>query len=349
MTPALLVKFQPAGPWRIGPESGSREDVERVLHSDTLFSALTHAMAALGRLEEWLGSTALAPRPQVAVSSLFPYQEQALYVVPPAIVWPPPPSPKLYWSGVRFVPLSVVRPLLEDEALGEDRWLVDIASESLISANKFGRTGGPAVKSLRVTVPVDRPTGRSGEPQPTACLEFRENSGMWGVVTFDDAEACLRWEQPVRAALQFLADEGLGGERSRGWGRTARLDIRSGDLEEMLLPARRKPNPAPGEPADEPAPSAAIGYWLLSLYAPADDDNVDWSQGHYSLVTRSGRTGLQAALTQRIRLVAEGSVIVCPEPPLGSAKNVAPDGHPHPVFRSGLAVALPIPLPVRNP
>jgi hypothetical protein len=42
--------------------------------------------------------------------------------------------------------------------------------------------------------------------------------------------------------------------------------------------------------------------------------------------------------------VAEGSVLVASAEPRGSAADVAPDGFPHPVYRAGFALAIPIPL-----
>ena len=54
MNPACIVKFRPLGPWRIGPDSGARDRVDTLYHSDTLFSAVTAGMASLGRLQEWL-------------------------------------------------------------------------------------------------------------------------------------------------------------------------------------------------------------------------------------------------------------------------------------------------------
>ena len=44
------------------------------------------------------------------------------------------------------------------------------------------------------------------------------------------------------------------------------------------------------------------------------------------------------------RMIAEGSVLVAPSEPRGSVTDVAPDGFPHPVYRAGFALAIPIPL-----
>jgi hypothetical protein len=43
-------------------------------------------------------------------------------------------------------------------------------------------------------------------------------------------------------------------------------------------------------------------------------------------------------------MVEEGSVIVSPQQPLGSAADVAPEGFPHPVYRSGFALSIALPV-----
>ena len=44
------------------------------------------------------------------------------------------------------------------------------------------------------------------------------------------------------------------------------------------------------------------------------------------------------------RVVSEGSVVVAPAVPRGSAVNVAPEGFAHPVYRYGFPLAISIPL-----
>ena len=60
MPAALLVRFRPAGPWRLGPDNGARDHTARILHSDQLYSALTLAMRELDFLDDWIGVTAQA-------------------------------------------------------------------------------------------------------------------------------------------------------------------------------------------------------------------------------------------------------------------------------------------------
>jgi CRISPR/Cas system CSM-associated protein Csm4 (group 5 of RAMP superfamily) len=86
-------------------------------------------------------------------------------------------------------------------------------------------------------------------------------------------------------------------------------------------------------------------WWTLSLFSPAAGDNIDWRRGHYSLLARQGRVGSAAAAGQTkktVNLVCEGSLIAAAQAPVGTVRDVAPDGSPHPVFCSGFAVSLPL-------
>ncbi len=88
-------------------------------------------------------------------------------------------------------------------------------------------------------------------------------------------------------------------------------------------------------------------FWMLSLYHPAADDAVDWSRGNYAVLTRTGRVESDARWgeTKRpTRMIAEGSVVMASAEPRGSITDVAPEGFPHPVYRAGFALAIPIPL-----
>jgi CRISPR type III-A-associated RAMP protein Csm4 len=404
MNPGLVIKLRPAGPWRIGPDSGARNRVDVIYHSDSLYSAVTSAMARMGMLDEWLDATARASASAVCFSSCFPFQDEISFVVPPRTMWPPT-SPALMsasvrWKSARFVPLSVVQAMLAGQPLDKNRWAVDGASACLVPAGR----PGPFRTGVRWSAAVDRLTG-AAERHGTACIEFRRGAGLWTVVSFSDEPARDRWMGPVKAAFRLLADTGFGGERSRGWGRSEQPGFTEGTLPEMItvasvealpepepapvvepepvLPAEPEPDPelaaaleaalaAQGEsqplaqtelePAPEPEPdpqppapdlaseaSPAPGlqaHWLLSLFAPAPADTVDWARGNYVVMARGGRIESPAAsgdLKKQVRMVAEGSVLYAGAAPSGAAPDVAPDGFAHPVFRAGFALAIPLP------
>ena len=325
MTSGFLALLRPTGPWRLGSHTGARDHVDRICHSDTLFAAITGAMNRMSLLEEWLAATSEAA---VRISSAFPFQGKTLFIAPPRSLWPPAPSARVRWRGAQLVPISIVADLIAEKPLDETRWRVDGASECLIPVDRPGP--GPTRIALRTSAAVDRLTGNS-EPHTTACLEFAPGAGMWLAVSFADENAALRWTERMKAALRLLADTGIGGERSRGWGRFETPEFREGKFPDLLVPA----------PEGELAPA----WWLLSLYHPSDGDVVDWADGRYEVTIRSGRVESNAgwgATKKSTRMVSEGSVLISDFPPRGSTPDVAPDGFAHPVFRSGLAFSLPI-------
>ncbi len=359
MNPGLIVKLRPTGPWRIGPDSGARNRVDVVYHSDSLYSAVTSAMARFGRLEEWLDATARSAAPAVCFSSCFPFVDETGFVVPPRTVWPPA-SPALMaahvrWKSARFVPLEVVRAILAGESLDENRWSVDGPSSCLMPAGQ----SGPFRTSVRWSAAVDRLSGTS-ERHSVACIEFRPGAGLWAIAGFASDTARDTWQDAVKAAFRLLADTGFGGERSRGWGRSAAPEFLEGEIPALILgsaapppspeltgvPASTEPEAEapPAEPKEVPAPANA--HWLLSLFVPAQADSVDWSRGSYSVMARGGRVDSPAGsggLKKQVQMIAEGSVLVAPAALLGAAPDVAPDGFAHPVFRAGFALSIPLP------
>jgi CRISPR type III-A-associated RAMP protein Csm4 len=253
MNPGLAVKLRPAGPWRIGPDSGARNRVDAIYHSDSLYSAVTSAMALMGSLEEWLDATARAEAPLVCFSSCFPFVEEVPFVTPPRTVWPPR-SPALMsahvrWKSARFVPLDMVQSILNGKPLDENRWSVDGESFCLMP----GKRQGPFRTGVRWSAAVDRQTGAT-DRHSTGCIEFRPGCGLWAVVSFADDAARDKWQESVKAAFRWLADSGFGGERSRGWGRAEAPEFVEGLLPGMILAQGPDVIPLPVQepPAEQP-------------------------------------------------------------------------------------------------
>jgi CRISPR type III-A-associated RAMP protein Csm4 len=234
MNPGLVVKLRPAGPWRIGTDSGARNRVDTVYHSDSLYSAVASAMARLGSLDEWLAATARNGAPAVSFSSCFPFLDEIGFVIPPRTIWPPTSpalmSARVRWKSARFVPLSMVRAMLSGQALDGNQWSLDGASECLVPAG----SPGPFRTGVRWSAAVDRLTG-AAERHSTACIEFRPGAGLWTIVSFQDEAAHSRWLEPIKAAFRLLADTGFGGERSRGWGRSEPPEFTDGTLPDLVL------------------------------------------------------------------------------------------------------------------
>jgi CRISPR/Cas system CSM-associated protein Csm4 (group 5 of RAMP superfamily) len=321
----IEVRLRPASPWRVGHHAGDRERVDVVYHSDALYSAVTHAMNALGWLTEWLDATARATgESAVRFSSLFPFVGKTRLITPPRSTWPPANAGKLYLESTKLVPLEIARGGTVDES----RWSVDGGSECLIPVG----ASAPFEVSVRSAAAVDRMTG-AVEPHRTACLEFASNAGWWGM--FEAADSM--WESRVKSALRLLADSGFGGERSRGWGRSREPEFSGAS---PLFPAALFPA------ALFPAAEADGSWWLLSLYSPDPGDAVDWTKGEYSVTTRGGWTdsAVASGAKKQVRMIEEGSVLWA-RALRGRAIDVAPEGFAHPVYRSGIALAVPMPRP----
>ena len=330
MSSALLVRMRPVSPWRTGPASGARERVDTLYHSDSLYSAVTHALRLLGTatLEDWLAATARNPQGSaVRFSSVYPLFTEHLLIAPPRTAWPPLASAKMRWKGARYVPLGLIPQLLSGTPLDEDQWTVDGASECVVPAN----LGGPFKTAVRSSAAVDRLNGNA-VPHATACIEFQSGGGLWFLVSYSDEIVRETWDANIKAAIRLLADSGFGGQRGRGWGRTAAPSFANGEFPALILP--------------ELQASDSDQHWMLSLYSPAESDPIDWSRGNYATVERGGWVDsplAPAAPKKRVRMIEEGSVIAASASPAGRAPDVAPDGFPHPVFRAGFALSIPLP------
>jgi len=313
--PVIEVRLRPTAPWRVGDASGDRERTGGVYRSDSLYSAVTHAMKTLGWLEEWLDVTArTTDAPAVRFSSLFPFFGERRLVPPPRTQWTTAGAVRTQTQGARFVPLEFAR----GGSFDEGQWTVDGGSGCMLPAG----SPSPFVMSLRSFAAVDRLSG-AAEPHRAACIEFAPGAGWWGLMEV----ANETWESRVKSAFRLLADSGFGAGKSRGWGRAA------------------EPGFQPAEQIFNGEPNGAGAWWLLSLYSPHEQDAVDWSRGDYLAETRGGWVESSAGhgRKKQARFIAEGSVIAAPSL-RGRVVDVAPEGFPHPVYRSGVAFALPMPL-----
>lgn len=354
MNSALLIRLRPLGPWRYGPGEGGRDRVDLLFRSDRLFSAVTLAFKKLDLLDEWLDATARSSRPAVAFSSLFPFQGDTLFAPPPASLWPPPPgalrmsSPvfqtKVRWRVARFVPINLVETLLLNQRILVEQWIVDAESGCLLRRDRPQSSPFRTVK--RTQAAVDRRAG-TVESHSLACIEFEPGAGLWAVAAFADDAARARWNEPLKAAFGLLSDTGFGGRRSSGWGQASAPEFESGAWPGLVLPKLSRAITNGSAPGAQEQAAEVPQHWLLSLFSPSREDSIDWSAGHYALVTRGGRIDNGAARSgekKMARFVEEGSVVASTNVPVGTAVDVAPDGFEHPVYRAGIALSVRLPL-----
>ncbi len=347
MQPALLIRLRPAGPWRFGPGDGAPDQVDTLYRSDRLYSALTLAMRSLGALEEWLDATARSASPAVTFSSLFPYQGDVLFAIPPRAFWPPPASQirapnsaflaKIRWKTAHFVPLPLIQTLMTGSSILAEQWTPDSESGCLLRRDR--PSSAPFRTITRKTAAVDRLAHVSYVENSNMGIEFEPGAGLWTVCRFSGEQALADWGERVKGAFRLLADEGFGGRRNQGWGHAEPPEFESGAWPDLLFP-KLKDTYGKSEDGD------GSKFWLLSLFSPASADRIEWSSGDYDLTLRGGKVDSPegGSGTKRVlRMVTEGSVLVAASEPNGAAIDVAPDGFTHPVYRSGLALALQLP------
>jgi len=153
-------------------------------------------------------------------------------------------------------------------------------------------------------------------------LVFSDDCGLYFWVELIDES----YEQHLSKAMEFLSEEGIGGERSIGCGRFSYTDPESVSL---------------------PTANDANLYMTMSLYHPTCNEvkNGILDESAYELVTRRGWLRSPDGGAQRrksVKMLAEGSVFSQPSF-VGDIPDVRPKGWDHhPIYDYGLAFILPI-------
>lgn len=161
----------------------------------------------------------------------------------------------------------------------------------------------------------------------------------------NDAEGVILAEIPTahrpifEAALRLFGDEGLGGERSSGWGR----------FDATVLSAEETPfGPLLGASPEAAQSGAETGAFLAlgcCLPTKADLSRVENAAGDqplgYDFVTLRGWVGASSVLKPTVTAFAAGSVF--PFRPQGLVADITPPGAPNKVTFNGRPVFLPLP------
>lgn len=150
-------------------------------------------------------------------------------------------------------------------------------------------------------------------------VRFAPDSGLWLAICWLDAS----WREAVETALASLADAGLGGERSAGYGQFTLIKGEDNGLPE--LSGKRQVTLAPYHPTQAEVAADILG-----------------EESRYALLLRRGWLGSPengSLRHQTVRLLAEGSCFVGNgRSHYGDLVNVTPANFAsHPVYRYGLA------------
>lgn len=331
---------------------GIEKTSERV-YSDALFSAWITAYARLFKKAEVQNLLAQFPTPQspekvapFSLSSTFLYRTnlngEDIYYLPRPLSFPrnyPHQNDLAFfktYKKLRYLPLDLWQRWYQGEGFtSEDREELINKSQKkttqgvLEAAGTFDYSKGFKM-SKEPKIAVDR-ISRATNFYHTGLIQFqwkmqgeevKSLSGLYFLLNLSKSDQDL--ENNLCAALNFLGEEGLGGERSSGAGR---FTVEWLSLSETWQKIVNFPKP---------------NYYSLISVFWRDLLPPEFVEGaFYELEERGGWIAGQQLRRKMVRMFAEGSIFR--SRPVGQLADVTPSGYNlHPVYRSGISLSLPI-------
>ena len=316
-----LCRIIPKAPFHIGIKEGALEKTMHYIPSDTLFGAICNAYRLLYGKEELENLLKeFADSPPFLISSAFPYSIDINFF----------PMPK-FINLSRYVERRDIKKFKKIvymsrkvlDSLTQNNLKIHLKKENIIQGiflvsdeekNKLDEAGIETVWSEheipRVT--IDRKTNSSniyyfGE------VEYNKNCGMYFLMDFINNG----YKDKIKAAINLLGDEGIGGDRSYGKGLfraeygTFSWSINSG------------------------------AFITMSLYLPEEGEIEMVKKGHYEIVRRGGwvySVDEKGTRKKFIRMISEGSTFEGSRNFYGTMVKVAEGIHN--VYRYGYAFPL---------
>lgn len=276
------VRLEFKGPVHFGYKEKTYNITDVFAHSDTIFSGILNCYSLLyGKTSADALAEKFFKSPPFKISSAFLYAGGEFFV-------PKPLDMDLtHITGdykkakkIRYVPLEFI---LGEHPKGQPQGEYKLES-GILTKQTMKK---PYFILERPRVVIDRKSSSTEIYYVSGCY-FAKNAGLWFFLDIcDNAE-----EEKVKAAIRLLGDEGLGGERAYGFGSF------NAYFDEV--------------PLNSVESNKTLGDWLLlSLYFPAEGEDVGESVKAFSFVERGGYSyspfGVQMR-KKRVRMLAEGSV-----------------------------------------
>lgn len=342
-----VLKFRFTTPIHLATARGDYIKGHRYLHSDSLYAAIIQSWATLGMTSvlEAYNQGAL----NFAFSSLFPFVESStnepIFFLPrPSQTLQKDPESSLQqqqklrkdYKRIEWVDVKLFKEWQEDP--NTPMLKADHLKGRYLTAANWGVDNEDFMYTqMEPKVTITRDIQES-TPYYLERLCFEKGSGWYGL--FNGSEEA--WKV-VQSALLFLEEEGLGTDRHQGNGKFKVYCAPSDEAKifHRLLQSKSTTN----------------YYYNLSLYNPSKLDAIETLLGApqeatfvgYHLVKRGGwltTYPYQTLRKQPIHFFKEGSILrfmdTKPSPWDGARVNVAPQEHPHPVWRVGQSLFIPI-------
>lgn len=323
-----LIKLKPRAPFHLGERGVGIEETSEIVHSDTLFGALCWCWTLLtGQEPEEFLRPFHEGRPPFVFSSAFPFWEEMLFVPRPPVSLAVEGDEefkrdvqKASFLSCRAIEEMSRRTLSQRELkLLAHKRLLALASEAE-QLDDVDKDPWTVMQVPRVA--IDRVRSAS-EIFHAGRLVFSESSGLYLLVRILDPNAVAT--KKLQSLFRLMGDEGLGGERSCGYG--------------FFEPE------FPKNTLDLPQTPAKL---LLSLYNPKDAEELerfDLSRSAYRLMRRRSwvfSVHAKNLQPQAVNFFAEGSILQLRQPEssdvCGRLVEVLHAGEdvPHSVYRNGL-------------
>lgn len=329
--------------FRLGREGLSHENAVETMPSDSFFGAIVSTLARImpDELADFLAQF-LGDNPPFRLSSLFPYIESVpLFPMPNLRINRQTETYDKTLKKLAYVSPLILNRLVKHQPMAD--WLPtnEVSNQGVllhggtvwISQTEFDGLSEDFHKitpkqryqlklwdNERVPrVTLDRQSNSPGIYQIGRTV-FHPHAGLWFMADVQHAHDILDM------AIVHLGDEGLGGERSVGYGGFTPKSFK--------IPAL-------------PQPKGADRLLTLSRYNPTLTEleaGVLRGDAAYQLVDVGGWSYSPVHAAQRrkrVRMIEAGSVLNgCDPLPVGRLVDVRPDGYSHPVYRSGISLMI---------
>ncbi|MHA1609126.1 MAG: type III-A CRISPR-associated RAMP protein Csm4 [Candidatus Njordarchaeales archaeon] len=318
---AVFMRFKT--PFRVGQRGTTLEETDKIIRSDTLFSALIWSAYYLGGLKKANEILEKFLQNKIRISSSFPFIEKKnrLELFFPKLILP---LRKIVESvseikrvkRAELLPKELFEKIINGEKLNEKD--IDGLEKKLDELSRF-------VKIIaRPRVTLDRVDASSMLYHAFGMYYGCSEDGASGLYFMLECEEELFDE--IQSLLNLLRDQGIGGERTYGWG-AFEYTIR-----EIIINV----------------PDEASAYASLSLVSP---NKEEWERiaggesNYYSLIIRGGWTidpqTFKPLRKKSLIMLSEGSVFSFRIE--GSIQDVTPEGFTsHKVYKYGRAFLIPI-------
>lgn len=295
--PCYAIKLYFQSPLHMGQRGLGMEDTAVMIHSDTLYSVLHRT---------WLRLYPAAGPLPLRLTSAYPFVGDVFYLPKPGLE-----APGFSDTTVRETYAKDVKdtPFISSDIFSQ--WIrgdqVDYGK--MLKDNQL--LGNNLQKEVRPRVKIDR-INRATSLYRVGEVNFRRNvAGLYFVL-----HCSQDVYERMKTVISLLEEEGIGGERSSGYGRFKAEYLKNHRLPEVSTGKR----------------------WVgLSLYYPSSQEELFGAMVSYQVYERCGwtRTKVGSYLQKSILMFSEGSVYK--KEVSGAVADVAPTAVEHPVYRFGKA------------